>query len=538
LPGEPVVWGQEVFVIPYKWSGASDRSAAREVVLYLSQDQGGNWSEVTRARPDVQSFMYRAPRDGEYWFAIRTTDPSGRTWPSGPMQPELRVVVDTMLPTIAIRQATLSADGQLVVEATASDPQLDTTSIGVSCQHPMTGVWTPLQSSVDAAYGGAATVHASVALPPGTRSVSVRVTAKDRAGNPASAGVIATAPGGGYLGVQAHPVSTSMAGSGAAGMGGASFPGDPFTNSTAFAANPSPAANTGWPQGQPTAAGPFAQAGAPSAWQAPSAEVWTPDNAARPSVSMSTGPSHANALASNRGREQFRFASNAPVGQLPPTGLSRPEPPTLVVNSSRFELQYDLQSVGRWGVSKVEVWGTTDGGVTWRAFAQDTDQRSPVDIQTPGDGLYGFTILVQSVGGLDRPSPSSGDKPDVFVEVDRSKPVASLTGVNQPDGYFADHLIFSWQASDANLLERPVSLLYAARPSGPWQPIASNLENSGLENGGRYSWRLQRHLPNPLYVRLEVRDRAGNVGIDQTPTPVAIRLAESTGQIRDARPLE
>ncbi len=145
---------------------------------------------------------------------------------------------------------------------------------------------------------------------------------------------------------------------------------------------------------------------------------------------------------------------------------------------------------------------------------------------------------MQSVGGLDRRPPAPGDRPDVFVEVDRSKPIASLTGVNQPDGYFADHLIFSWQASDANLQERPVSLLYAARPSGPWQPIASNLENSGLDNGGRYSWRLQRHLPNPLYVRLEVRDRAGNIGVDQTPTPVAIRLAESSGQIRDARPLE
>lgn len=528
---EPVVWGQHVFVIPYKWSSGTNRAAVREVVLYLSKDQGANWKEVTRARPDVQSFMYRAPRDGDYGFCIRTVDASGRKWPSGPMTAELRVVVDTVLPTLAIRQATLNAGGQLTVEATASDPQLDASSITIAYQDPRTGRWTSMHATVSPSTGPTATARATANLPVGSGRVPVRVAAKDRAGNPASAGGMAVSPGGAVQSAQvvSSPVSAPLA------QRNDGAPIDPFTSNSAFgqlAASSQPAATTG----------PWPSSGAqPAAPVRPSGQVWLPDNVSRPSVAMAPGEPGASAsarmlqrsLAAQQPSSAFRFASNSPVTDLPRTGVAAPATRRLVVNSSRFELEYDLHSVGRWGVSKVEVWGTVDQGRTWQSYAIDADLRSPVDVETPGDGVFGFRIVVQSVGGLEQHPPRAGDQPDVYVEVDQSRPATSLLNAMQPEGYFADHLVITWQASDANLAERPISLLYAAKPSGPWQPIASNLENSG-----RYSWRLQRHLPSQLFVRVEARDRAGNLGVDQSTAAVGIRLPHSSGQIRGARPLE
>lgn len=507
LPSDTVVWGQQVFVIPYKWAG--DRSTAREVVLYVSQDQGMSWSEAARARPDVQSFMYRAPGDGEFWFAIRTTDDLGRSWPQGPQTAELKVVVDTQLPSILIQSATLSADGLLEVEAVVSDPNIDLSSIAVACQNPSTGIWNSLPLSTPLSGGRQVTVRASATLPPGVGSVSVRVTARDSAGNPASAGRVAVAPAGVTRNLNSLPISNRTGG------GSSTVPADPYTVSSAAPPLTSPPA---WQETQPFSAAPPAS----------SAELWPPDNQQLARVGPSGEQSYASAP-----REPFRFASKSPMAGLPVGAMPAADRQTLLVNSDRFELQYELQSVGRWGVSRVEVWGTDDQGATWRSFAIDTDQRSPVNIQTPGDGLYGFTVVVQSVGGLEREPPRPGDKPDVYVHVDHTQPVATLLEVTQPQGYFADHLIFNWTASDTNLADQPVSLLYAARPSGPWLPVATNLPNSG-----RYSWRLQRHVPSSVWFRLEVRDRAGNVAVDQSRTPVQVQLNESSGQIRNIRPLE
>ena len=66
---------------------------------------------------------------------------------------------------------------------------------------------------------------------------------------------------------------------------------------------------------------------------------------------------------------------------------------------------------------------------------------------------------------------------------------------------------------------------------GPWLPIAS-----GLENTGRYAWPIDNRTPPQFYLRLEVRDEAGNVGVHETTEPVTIDQSRPTVRIRDVRP--
>jgi hypothetical protein len=112
---EPVMWRQDTFLIPYQFSAASDIKNAREVVLYLSKDWGRTWREVTRARPDVRCFTYRAEGDGDYCFAMRTIDQAGGSWPAGDPVTELRVIVDTRAPVFQTLQGAINPQGQLLV---------------------------------------------------------------------------------------------------------------------------------------------------------------------------------------------------------------------------------------------------------------------------------------------------------------------------------------------------------------------------------------------------------------------------------------
>ncbi len=202
-----------------------------------------------------------------------------------------------------------------------------------------------------------------------------------------------------------------------------------------------------------------------------------------------------------------------------------------LVGSRSFALEYDLEGSGSWGVTKVEVWGTRDGGQSWRRFASDDDNRSPLVVTVDGEGMYGFRIIVESTQAAASP-PTSGDAPELWVAVDLQRPVAELTAVEPGTGNMADRLILRWRAADDNLDERPIALYYSSRPVGPWSAVATNLENTGA-----YAWRVERHVPTRFYLRLEARDTAGNLSAFQTREPIEFIPPAPVVRLRDAEPL-
>jgi hypothetical protein len=206
---------------------------------------------------------------------------------------------------------------------------------------------------------------------------------------------------------------------------------------------------------------------------------------------------------------------------------SPPAPPKLV-GSRTFALEYDLDDVGR-GVSKVELWGSRDGGKTWNCYAQDDDNRSPLIVTVDEEGLYGFRIVVQNAGSAIADTPRAGDSPELWVSVDLKRPVVELTTIERGQGNVADHLILHWRAADNNLESRPIGLFYSSRATGPWSAIATNLENTG-----EYAWRVERYVPARFYLRIEARDTAGNLAAFQTREPVEFSLPSLAGRLRSA----
>lgn len=572
---KPVYWPQDTFVIPYQWSASTDPANAGEVVLYLSKDQGANWSEVTRSKPNLSSFRYQANADGIFWFAVRTLDTNGRMWPTGGFSPELSVVVDTQIPTITQLEGQLDPTGRLQVSGAAADANLDSSKLQLFVRAGGDSQWVRLPVTVTDPGGGQQLLAtANWQAPSGVQEVTIRMTAQDLAGNPAGAGkqirvasqasvMPVDAPASGMpVDSPASPYpSTSQSNGPAFPMVSASrqpssnkvTSADPFLAAPPLelpnaggwtSSRPAPPTTTGgvpWPA-DARASTPFA-AGTPTAW--PTAQP-AAQTAAKPNRTLNNSPYHqasAGSLSSRSNkatagghRAAMDILNREPksVGSLAPQASTSD---ALMVNQSRFALEYELKSTGSWGVSKVEVWGTADDGATWRRYAIDSDNRSPVNISTDGPGRYGFQIVVQGVGSLPVEPPRPGDAPEVFVVVDEQAPTAQLGSVAQGTGYAADHLIINWRASDEHLARLPIALAYSDRPSGPWVPIASNLANDQAGMGGRYTWRLQRHLPDQLFVRLEARDRAGNVTESITPQPVSLRFSQPAAELRNARPL-
>jgi hypothetical protein len=144
----------------------------------------------------------------------------------------------------------------------------------------------------------------------------------------------------------------------------------------------------------------------------------------------------------------------------------------------------------------------------------------------PGEGIFGLRLVVGSRAGLGRRPPQSGDLPQMRIAVDTTPPAAKLFPP-QPDPQRRDALILTWTAKDNNdLASNPITLQWADRPDGVWRPIATDMSNSG-----RFTWILNDNIPYRVYLRLSVRDTAGNVTVDETPEAVLIDLHEPEGQL-------
>jgi hypothetical protein len=206
-------------------------------------------------------------------------------------------------------------------------------------------------------------------------------------------------------------------------------------------------------------------------------------------------------------------------------GLPPGEKPRMV-NSRLFELVYDDDSVRPAGGSRVELWCTKDGGQTWKNFTINDDCRKPFVVSVDAEGMYGFRA-VSAVAGPGGAPPRSGDLPEVWIGVDLTKPVARITTAGEGTGAEAGNLSITWEATDQALAPRPISLMFSENQGGPWTTIAA-----GLENTGRYSWAVPTRLPQRIYLRLEARDEAGNVGTFESSEPVILNGFHPSVRVR------
>lgn len=213
------------------------------------------------------------------------------------------------------------------------------------------------------------------------------------------------------------------------------------------------------------------------------------------------------------------------LSAVPPVGMPAPTAPApattaataprQIVNHTHVPVLYQIDHEGPSGISKVEVWMTRDDGQTWQRLVEDPNRHSPVEIDLPGDGVYGLTVVVTGGNGSGGTPPAQGEPPDFRVEVDTTKPEAQILAVRPGTGAEAGTFLITWTANDKNMKADGIDLDYAPHADGPWTPIAH-----GLHNDGNYRWSGPHDAAGEVHVRMRVSDAAGNMTTCMAPQPL------------------
>jgi hypothetical protein len=506
----PILTGDAQFAIPVE--AAAGNPAQAEVRLYVSDDAGKSWKLHRRAKTPAESFEFNAAGDKEYWFCVRSADAAGRETTTDPMSPELRVTVDSTPPKIDL-EAKRNAAGNIVLDWKIDDRHAAPDTLKLTYRSltagPATRSIVPLRSKRQ---GDDRNAAGQIEFrPEDAGAVIVKAETTDRAANHASVEVTieeAVGPAAADL-----PKTAAIPGAGGASLGGptsSGFPSyaPPAASTPGFGPSrlaPSPTPSNGPTTSVPTTSTPT-QSGP---GRTPATPIPTPIAAANPSyLKPAVEPIAAPGLAAPSMAGGPRSDSPA-ASVLPTRDPSRP----LMVNSTSFELDYELIPGA---VTNVEVWGTRDDGRSWVLLGADDDRASPTAVSVDKAGVYGFTIVVDSAAAPAR-RPQSGDKPEIRVGVDLSIPTVRLTTAEPDADNTPCRLKINWEAKDDNLGAQAVSLAYAGSPAGPWLPLAA-----GVPNDGGFTCNFDPQGPDNAYLRIEVRDEAGNLGTFTTSAPIPI----------------
>jgi hypothetical protein len=144
-----------------------------------------------------------------------------------------------------------------------------------------------------------------------------------------------------------------------------------------------------------------------------------------------------------------------------------------------------------------------------------------VNLDVKQEGVvHGYYVVVKSRAGLGKKPPEPGTPPQIRIEMDITPPVV---GLYEPvaDPNHKDTLLLTWKATDKNLANNPVTIEWAEQKDGQWYPIGP----AEMANSGQYSWPVPANVPPSVYLRLAVRDAAGNVAVAQTDKPVLVDLS-------------
>ncbi|SFI13976.1 hypothetical protein [Planctomicrobium piriforme] len=458
------------FRIPFQFDAAElKRLGAKEVQLFVSRD-GTRWQPFESVPPATSKFTFEAPEDGAYWFSVKTVAASGLEYPAGPHQASLNVLVDTTVPQLEL---TLEENepGRVRLAWSAHDDHVDLTTLQLEFMEPGGTDWLPVAiRSQERGQTTWTTDHAGI--------MQVRGKVSDLAGNTIDA-----------------TVQTNVA-------------------------------------HRPNRANERPDAGKPVAQQ-PEKMNTVEVNAAVKSqplvpqlTSATSGPVPIVTTASTPLANAIDTAV-PPVETVAPAGKLGH-----YVNSLMFRIAYNLDGIGPSGVGHVDLYITEDGGKKWYHYGHDPDRSSPVEVNVPHDGEFGFAFRVTNGLGRVTSPPQPGETPEVTVTVDRIPPIAKLHPVQPASELDQNQVLISWTAQDRDLGEKPVALFCSTAATGPWEPV-----QGWQPNTGKFVWTVPPMLNAPFYVRLDVRDVAGNITRVYGDTPFLIDRAQPRARVTDVESL-
>lgn len=587
-----VYWPRLDFVIPFNVDVTGQ--TPREIRLEVSENGGRSWALDSSADARTKQFHFKAKGDGEYQFRLKTLDSQGRSF-DNPGEP-LRIRVDTTKP-----EAKLAVDmdprGVMIAEFEIDDSALDRSSIQLAYQTEGLSQWRDIAFELSPTQSPSETFGTgSWSIPSGSRQLVVRLTAKDKAGNPVEITRLPQLPLSASMGSSlqlasgktrdatnsirmgsdsvnralmpaSQPIGSGLAEISKVGLPKVEIIGPTRTTNKldASTANQLAAKDQvieqqskliaqqqliGRQAMEEIGSRQFSANRFDSSNKIPSSDARSGKLTTRElteeeilllksssPVSLAAKRTEQSVLVLDNESER---ASSRGSGAVDPTPIRIPGETTfqrdikpLFSNSKAFSLDYNVDNDPDAPVSSVELWGTADQGQTWQLWGQDPDRQSPFDIEVETEGLFGFRMVIVGSNGLASNRPRNGENADAWIHVDVERPRVKILSALYGRGNESGKMVIEYQSSDDFFPERPIALFYSQTPSGPWTSIAT-----GARNNGRYVWTADPNLPPTIYLKIEANDSAGNVGVHQLDLPIDVEGLAPRGRIQGFRPIK
>lgn len=551
--------GKREIEIPVTVSqGTSAETQAIRVDVYISWDSGRNWFKYTEVPPDAGKFRFAAKKDMEFWFLTQTITAKDKTPKDEVKWPQLRLIVDTQKPDLKMT-ALVNPSGQPELNWTVTDATLSASSLKVEYQNASgeDENWNAVELSAKENVVSPAGIvgKKTLSLPPGTKAINVRAEVADVAGNRSVFSQHLTLPTQQDLAAADEHAQPLLADASARhwpkenDLEGHREKTEGLAKVPPSSLSPEEPANQEEPQPK-LVTNPFAGPGRLAALPGNGERDPVPSEAALPPPAEESELPEEMPPAADTAPPRDDIG---PIGtphreSLPPAQSTRPETltrplphgnsipagdRTRLSSAKRFNLDYDVEAVGPEGIADVELWGTSDSGKTWAKWGTDPDRASPMEVEVSREAAYGFRVVVVGKNGLVGNRPNSGDEADIWIEIDATRPIARITSAAYGEGEHAGELDIRWDTQDEHLGPRPITLSFSDRADGRYTTIAA-----GLPNTGQYYWQFDPRSPRQIYLRLEVRDEAGNVAVDALADPINVEGLTPKGRIRSLTPTE
>jgi len=488
----------------------SKRAEIRQLLLFVSSDQGKNWHQEAVVAPENDQFLFYAPADGMYWLRVAIVTKQGKQEPDdvtkGP--PDQKILIDTLKPMIRIASARREGDEVTVAwEIQEEYPDPGSLKLEYRAVDAPPDQWMSIPAAQKL-------IDQARVRPNSAGPLVVRLQVKDLAGN----------------------LSYAQA----------EVPGLNGVTAASFKANVADAP----PPAPPSFMDPPPEIKPPPVPEKTAALPPVPERITRDGAGPANGylpppppimpapapPAEPEPKVVARSDTPLPLAA-PPTAPAPSTAIQPAHhglPTAKLVNNPEVVLEYQLDKVGPSGIGSVDLWLTQDDGQTWQPYAEDPSVKALTagekykrSVKLPKEGIYGFRLVVKSKAGRGRPAPGPGDLPEIRIEVDTTPPEAVLLEP-RPDPQHRDALILQWKVKDRNLAAEPITLEYADQPNGKWEPIV--IDHANTPEG--YSWKVPQGKVS-VYLRLRVHDKAGNEGIAVTSEPQLVDLSEPEGHLLD-----
>ena len=209
----------------------------------------------------------------------------------------------------------------------------------------------------------------------------------------------------------------------------------------------------------------------------------------------------------------------AAIVSAAPVPATAAEEGPIRLRTRSVEIPVETLTAGAAAIEGVTLWVTRDRGVTWEAVPGVQPGTGPVRYEAPADGEYGFKVIARDRAGRAQSAPQPGDASDVSCIIDTTPPALTMISPTRGEKVYAgSEVVIRWNASDAELAPRPVSIEARRSEAHPWTPIR---EGERFDAEGAFQW-WPPYVSGTFEMRVVVEDAAGNRRLWTTPRPIEI----------------